>query len=282
MIRARLALLGSAAAFGLMAVLARRLSRPDMGFTAGHLSVLRFAVGVVLCLIAFWIRPALHTPGDRRLLVLRGLSGGLVVVLYFEALARIPAGEAGIIYNLFPVLATLFALAFFRERPTVHLALALALATVGVGLVLGQGRLAISLGKGEGAAFGAALFAALSANAIRAARPRSNATTIFFWFSLVGIPVVLPFALDPWPRAPLAWALGLAMSLCALAAQVLMAEAYGALSVPEAAVWLQLTPVATYLFALPVLGEPIRAWGLAGILLAVGGVAYGTVLGHRR
>lgn len=279
---ARLALLGSAGAFGAMAVLARRLSRPDMGFTAGHLSVLRFAVGVAVCLAAFRIRPSLHSPGDRRLLVLRGLSGGLVVVLYFDALARISAGEAGIIYNLFPVIATVMSLFLFKERPTLHLAGALALATAGVALMLGQGRLAIGLGRGEGAALAASFFAALSANAIRAARPTSNATTIFFWFSLVGLPVVIPFALDPWPRVPAAWALGVVMSLLALAAQVLMARAYGALSVPEAAVWLQMTPVATYLLAWPILGERLSPWGLGGIALAVAGVAYGTVLGHRR
>jgi len=279
---ARLALLGSAGAFGAMAVLARRLSRPDMGFTAGHLAVLRFAVGVGVCLAAFRIRPSLHSPGDRRLLVLRGISGGLVVVLYFEALARISAGEAGILYNLFPVIATVLSLMLFKERPTLHLAGALALATAGVGLVLGQGRLAIGLGRGEAAALAASFFAALSANAIRAARPTSNAITLFFWFSLVGLPVVLPFALDPWPRLPAAWALGVLMSLLALAAQVLMAQAYGTLSVPEAAVWLQMTPVATYLLAWPVLGERLSLWGLGGIALAVAGVAYGTVLGHRR
>jgi drug/metabolite transporter (DMT)-like permease len=278
---ARAALVGSALCFGLMAVLARRLSRPDMGFTPGHLSVLRFVVGIVLCLGAFRIRPRLYAPSNYRVLISRGITGGLVVVLYFYALAHIRAGEAGILYNLFPVIATAMSLFVFRERPTVHLLLAVVLASLGVVLVLGQGSVAIGVGRGELAALAAAFFAATSALAIRAARPTNNATTIFFFFSLVGLPVVAPFALSPWPRAPLPWLLGLFMSVAALGAQILMSEAYGALSVSEAAVWLQLTPIATYLIAVPVLGEPITGFGLVGVLLTVAGVAYGTLLGHR-
>jgi EamA domain-containing membrane protein RarD len=61
-----------------------------------------------------------------------------------------------------------------------------------------------------------------------------------------------------------------------------MSDAYGTLSVSEAAVWLQLLPIVQYLLAVPLLGEGVTAFGLAGVLITVAGVAYGTVLGHRR
>ena len=281
---ARLELAGAALCFGLMAILARKLTQPGIGFTAGHLSVIRFVVGLLLSLAAFQAWPGLYRPGNVRLLVLRGLSGGLVVVLYFFALSRIPAGEAGILYNLFPVFATAMALYLFRERPTIHLLVAVAADSVGVVMVLGQGgaSLALRLGPGEIAALAAAVFAAVSANAIRAARPTDNAPTIFFFFCLAGLPVVLPFALDPWPLHLGAWLLALLMSVLAFAGQILMAQAYGALSVAEAAIWLQLMPVTQYLLAVPLLGERATGAGLLGVLLAVTGVAYGTILGHRR
>jgi drug/metabolite transporter (DMT)-like permease len=278
---ARCALAGSAFSFGLMAVLARRLSQPDLGFRAGQLAVLRFAVGILACLAAFRLRPGLYRPRNYPMLLSRGITGGLVVILYFHALARIPAGEAGVLYNLFPVLATVMSLRAFHERPTPHLLLAILAASAGVVLVLGQGHFAFSLGLGELAALAAAFFAATSAIAIRAARPYTNSMTIFFFFSLVGLPVVAPFAFGPWPHGMQAWLLGLLMSLMALAAQVLMAEAYGTLSISEAAVWLQLTPIANYLLALPLLGERLRPSGLAGVLLTVAGVAYATALGAR-
>jgi drug/metabolite transporter (DMT)-like permease len=279
--RARLLLLASAVSFGLMAVLARLLSHRDGGFSAGQLTVIRFVVGAAVSLAAFGLRPALHAPRNRRLLWSRGVSGGIVVVLYFLALARIPAGEAGMLYNLFPVIATAMSIRAFGERPTIHLVLALLVATVGVGLVLGNGTLRLGLGTGELLAIGAAFFAAVSAVTIRAMRSTDNAPTIFFYFCLGGLPVALPFALGPWPAGAGAWAIAALMGLAAYAAQVLMTQAYGALSIGEAAVWLQLTPLAQYALAAVLLGEPVTGAGLVGMLIGVAGVAYGTVLGHR-
>jgi drug/metabolite transporter (DMT)-like permease len=277
---ARAALVGSALCFGAMAVLGRKLSQ-GMGFSPGHLSVLRFVVGIAVCLVVFAVRPRLHAPTSYRLLITRGITGGLVVVLYFDALAHIHAGEAGIIYNLFPVFATIMSLFVFRERPTVHLVLAVLLASLGVVLVLGQGSVAIGLGRGELSALAAAVFAATSAIAMRAMRANTNSATIFFYFSLVGLVVVAPFALSPWPRALGPWMLALLMSFAALGGQWLMAEAYGSLSVSEAAIWLQLLPIVTYLMAVPVLGEAISGYAMAGVLITVAGVAYGTILGHK-
>ena len=274
--------MGSALAFGLMAVLARRLSTGPDRFSAGQLSVVRFAVGAAVSLLVFRLRPGLYRPRNLRLLVSRGLSGGVVVVLYFWALARIPAGEAGMLYNLFPAVATVMALRMLHERPTPALGAAILLATAGVVLVLGNGTLDLGLGWGEASALGAAFFAAVSANVIRAMRGTDNAPTIFFFFCLAGLPVVLPFALDPWPGGAVPWALAVAMALSAFAAQVLMTEAYGALSVAEAAAWLQLTPIAQYLLAALILGERVTAVGLLGILVSVAGVAWATMLLPRR
>lgn len=282
---ARVELAASALCFGLMAILARKLTRPEKGFTAGHLAVLRFVVGGLVTGAAFGLVPGLYRPRNYRLLVARGLSGGAVVVLYFYALAHMPAGEAGILYNVFPVMATGMSLVIFQERPTIHLWLAILAASLGVVLVLSQGHAGLSLGAGALAALAAAVFAAASANAIRAARHSENAATIFFYFCVAGLPVVLPFALTPWP--PLLggglgpWALAVLMSLLALGGQLLMSEAYGTLPVSEAAVWLQLLPIVQYLLAVPLLGERLTAPGLAGVLVTVAGVAYGTVMGSR-
>ncbi|HQR29449.1 MAG TPA: DMT family transporter [Anaeromyxobacteraceae bacterium] len=278
---ARLELVGCGVFFGLMAVLGRMLSTGPVRFTPGQLSVVRFGVGAAASLAVFAVRPSLYRPRNVPLLLTRGVSGGLVVVLYFTALARIPAGEAGMIYNLFPAIATFMALAALGERPSGRLWLAILLATAGVVLVLGNGTVRLGLGWGEGAALAAAVFAAVSANVIRAMRGTDNAPTIFFFFCLAGLPVVLPFALDPWPAGLVPWALAVAMALSAFAAQVLMTEAYGALSVGEAAAWLQLTPIAQFLLAALLLGEAVTLAGAFGIAVSVAGVAWTTTLGQR-
>ena len=279
---ARLQLAGAALCFGLMAILARKLTLPGMGFTAGHLAVLRFVVGALISLAAFGLIPGLYRPSNYRLLITRGLSGGAVVVLYFYALAHIPAGEAGLLYNVYPVIATGLSLVLFRERPSIHLWLAILAASLGVVLVLSQGHMGLGFGRGELAALAAAVFAATSANAIRAVRHTDNAATIFFFFCVAGLPVVLPFALTPLPGGLGPWALAVLMSVLAYGGQILMSEAYGTLSVSEASVWLQLLPIVQYLLAVPLLGERATAPGLAGVLITVAGVAYGTILGTRK
>jgi len=278
--RAQLAV--SALCFGLMAILVRKLSLPGMGFTAGQLAVVRFVVGALVSLAAFGLIPGLYKPSNYRLLVTRGLSGGAVVVLYFYALACIPAGEAGIVYNVFPVIATGMSLVLLKERPTIHLWLAILAASLGVVLVLSQGHLGFGFGRGQLAALAAAVFAASSANAIRAVRHTNNAATVFFFFCVAGLPVVLPFALTAWPGGLMTWVLAILMSLLGYGGQLLMSQAYGTLTVSEAAIWLQLLPIVQYLLAMPLLGERATLWGLAGVLITVAGVAYGTVMGHRR
>jgi drug/metabolite transporter (DMT)-like permease len=173
------------------------------------------------------------------------------------------------------------AVVLFGERPTVPLVLGIALATGGVALVLGDGRLAVGVGAGQFLAIGAACFAAVSAVVIRRMRATENAATIFFYFCLGGLPVAVPFALDRWPVDPRLWAVAGLMAVAAWAAQLWMSEAYGALTVPEAAAWLQLTPLVQAALAALVLGERPGAIGLVGMGIAVAGVALGSGVGIR-
>ena len=278
---ARAQLFLSGLMFGLLAALTRITARA--GFSAGQISVVRFSMGVFLTLALFAARPGTFAPVRHRLLLTRGALGGLAAFLYFIALARIPAGEATLLNNLFPIFAT--ALAFFtlRERPTVHLAIGLLLASAGVFLVLGGASGSFVLGWGHLAGVASALLGAGAVTAIRALRATDNAPTIFFAFCLGGLVMSLPFSFGPWPTRVDTWAIALfGVGGTSFAAQILMTHAYGALSVPEAAIWQQLTPVASYLWALVLLDERLAPVGVIGVALGLVGVFYGTVWGTRR
>ena len=94
--------------------------------------------------------------------------------------------------------------------------------------------------------------------------------------------VSCPFALSPWPTNAglgVIFALvGVGVTSCG--AQLLMTHAYGGLTVPEAAIWQQLTPVASYLWALMLLDERLAPLGVLGVGLGITGVVYGSVLGR--
>jgi drug/metabolite transporter (DMT)-like permease len=274
--RARALLFGAAFFFGLAATLTRLAT--TSGMNGGQATLIRFVVGLAAVVGLFVARPGTFRPLRKGLLATRGLFGGFAALLYFLAIERIPAGEATLLNNTFPIWAVALSFVVLNERPTVHLALALAIASAGVFLVVGRGGVALGLGE---------LFAVLSAIAggaavtsIRALRATENTPTIFFAFAVGGLLVSLPFALGEWPAGPTPYVAVLGVGIAAFAAQLCMTEAYGALSVSEAALWQQLTPIASYLWALT-LGERVTSSTLLGVLLGVAGIAYGTVLGHR-
>jgi drug/metabolite transporter (DMT)-like permease len=276
--RARGLLFGAGVLFGLSAVLARLAA--TSGMTGGQVTLVRFALGIAFVLTLFRARPGTFRPVRHGLLVSRGIFGGIAALLYFLAIERIPAGEATLLNNLFPIFAVTASFLLLKERPTLHLGIALLVASAGVFLVLGGGQASFGLGWGEAFGILSAAAGGLAVTAIRALRATDNAPTIFFAFAVGGLLLSIPFGFTPWPAAPAAWAAAAGVGVTAFAAQIFMTEAYGALSIPEAALWQQLTPIASYLWALT-LGEPI-GWATAvGVLLGVAGVVYGSLLGHR-
>ncbi len=277
--RARLLLFGSAVFFGLSAALVRVAA--NAGMDAGQVTLVRFSVGLAAIVPVFFLRKGTFAPRRPGLLVARALFGGLAALLYFAAIARIPAGEATLLNNTFPIWAVVLSLFLLDERPTGHLAAALAVASAGVFLVVGGGSVSFHLGTGELLGIASGLLGGAAVTAIRALRVAATpAPTVFFAFSLGGLAVSVPSVAAHWPGGWLPWVAAVGVGLSAFLAQLAMTEAYGALSVPEAALWQQLTPIASYLWALGI-GERIGPSTLAGVLLGVGGVFYGSVLGHR-
>jgi len=274
-------MLASAVSFGLAALLVRVAA--GRGMSGAQVATVRFAVGLAAVVALLALRPGTFRPARHGLLAVRGLVGGLAALLYFLALARISAGEATLLNNLYPIFAVGISIVALGERPTLHLALALLLASAGVFLVLGGGGVRLALGWGEVFGILSGLAGGVAVTSIRALRSSAaavNAPTIFFAFSLGGVLVAAPVAWTAWTADPWAWSAALATGLAAALAQLAMTEAYGGLSVPEAAVWQQLTPICAYLWALLV-GEPLGGATALGVLLGITGVVYGSLFGHR-
>ncbi len=276
--RARALLFAAGVLFGLSAILVRLATRA--GMAGGQVTLVRFALGLAFVIALFRARPGTFRPRRHALLISRGLFGGIAALLYFLAIQRIPAGEATLLNNTFPIWAVVLSFVLLNERPTIHLAIALLVASAGVFLVLGGGQVSFGLGWGETLGIVSGVFGGAAVTSIRALRATDNAPTIFFSFAVGGFLVALPFGLGPWPHGALPWLAAVGVGVSAFAAQLCMTEAYGALDIAEAALWQQLTPIASYLWALT-LGERIGWPTVIGVLLGVAGIVYGSVLGHR-
>ncbi len=277
--RARALLFGAGVLFGLSAVLAKLASRDGL-MSGGQVTLVRFLVGIVAVLTLFTARPGTFRPVRYGLLASRGLFGGIAALLYFLSIELIPAGEATLLNNTFPIWAVLISFFILKERPTVHLAVALLVASAGVFLVLGGGQLTFGLGTGELLGIASAAFGGVAVTSIRALRATDNAPTIFFAMALGGVLVSIPYGFGAWPREATPWLAAGGVGLVAFLAQLLMTEAYGALAVPEAALWQQLTPIASFAWALSI-GERLTGMAAVGVLLGIAGVLYGSLLGHQ-
>ena len=276
---ARALLFTSGVFFGLSALLARIAASGPAGMTGAQATVVRFALGLAAVVTLFRLRPGTFRPVQKGLLVSRGLFGGISALLYFVSISLISAGEATLLNNTFPIFAVVVSFFFLGERPTFHLAIALVVASAGVFLVLGGG-VHFELGLGELLGILSGLAGGCAVASIRKLRSTDNALTIFSAFSVGGLLVALPFSWSRWPTAPVTWLAAFGVGVAAFVAQLCMTEAYGQLDVAEAAVWQQLTPIATYLWAM-LIGEQITFVTMTGVLLGVAGVVYGSLLGHR-
>jgi drug/metabolite transporter (DMT)-like permease len=154
--------LGSAAAFGAMAVFGKLAY--DNGTTVGTLLAVRFALAAAL----FWalVFASRETVAELRALVRRDLAIalGLGAVGYaaqagcfFAALERIDASLLSLMLYTFPAMVAVAAIVLGRERADAARFGALALASVGLVLVLASARPGALDPLGAGLALGAAM-----------------------------------------------------------------------------------------------------------------------------
>jgi drug/metabolite transporter (DMT)-like permease len=128
--------LGSAAAFGAMAVLGKLAY--DDGATVGTLLALRFSIAAAL----FWVVAPwseVRAVGPRDVGVGLGLGAGVYAAQaggYFAALERIDASLLSLLLYTFPAIVAVASIALGRERVSARRLVAVALVSCGLVLVL--------------------------------------------------------------------------------------------------------------------------------------------------
>ena len=128
----------SAAAFGSLAIFGKQAYAGGLG-VVGVLTV-RFALAAPLLVgLALAARRSLRLgrPAVLRLLALGGVGYAIQATLFFNALARIPAGTAALLLYLYPALVTAGAVALGRSRLDRATVAGLVLSLAGIVLVLG-------------------------------------------------------------------------------------------------------------------------------------------------
>jgi drug/metabolite transporter (DMT)-like permease len=269
----RLALVVSALVFGVMASTAKRASARLPG---PEVALLRFVVGALACaavpLFGVRLRPV-NWVG----LGLRGVFGGLAVLLYFTAIAHLPVGTATLLNYTAPIYTALFAAIFLRERVGLATALALLAAFGGVVLVLradappGQ----LGIGRWELCGMASALLSGAAVTTIRAVRRTDGSWEIFAAFCLVGVLATIAPAWRGWVSpTPFEWVLLVAVGALSVLAQVLFIHSLRYIRAATSGVVSQLTPVTALACGVLFLGDRLRPLALLGSAVTIGAVAW--------
>ncbi len=264
--------------FGLMATLVRLLAGV---VPSAQLTAIRFAVGLVGVALIFAARGRRPNLARWRLLLLRGLFGGVAVVTYFFAIERLGAASATVLNYSSPVYAALFAGWWLRETTAPLSRVGLVVATAGAALVaLSSGSGASALVPDVGAVAGvlSAVAGGAAMTVIKRLRDDTDAETVFFAFCAVGLVVSLPLAAPGWvPMAGPAVALAVGIGLLSIAGQLLFTWGMGFTTATAGSATTQLVPAVAWALSLTWLGEPVTPLGALGSLLCVGGVLLGVV-----
>ncbi len=213
--------------FALMNVCVKQLHR----LPVLEIVLVRSVVSVGL---SYWaVRRAglpLAGPENRLLLISRGTTGALALVLYFSSLQHLPLAVAAMLQYLAPIFTALVGIWAVREpvRPAQWACFGLAFA----GVVLAQTDTTVlppNAWRWVLVGVTAALVSGVSYNTIRRLRGREHPLVIVFWLPLVALPFGLVGTVlhGVWPT-PSEWGWLLLTGLFTQGAQVTMTRAYQA------------------------------------------------------
>jgi drug/metabolite transporter (DMT)-like permease len=136
----------------------------------------------------------------------------VAIVLYFQAIDRVPVAHAVLMQNTYPLFIAALSIPILRERPGLGTVGCFAFAFAGIAVMLEP-----SLASGHAPLLGyglglvSAVFAAGAVMATRALRRTDSAVSIFYYFSLVGSRVAADVSRGPMPSAGAA-----ALAVCRL------------------------------------------------------------------
>ena len=268
-------LVAAAVLFGLMAFVAKRAS---LHIPGTEVALVRFVVGL-LCVAAAGLTAVKLRPVNLRNLALRGIFGGIAVLLFFVAIEELPVGIATLLNYTAPVFTAIDAGIFLGEKVSRATALALALTMLGVVLVVVGGATGASgfagFGIWELCGLASAVLSGAAVTAIRVARRTDGSWEIFGAFCLFGALVTAPMAARTWvwPSA-YEWLLLVCVGLLAVAAQLLFTHALREVKAAVSGVIMQLTPVTALVLGALFNHDRITALAAFGAALTICAVAY--------
>lgn len=213
-----------------------------------------------------------------RLAMFAGIAFALDLGFWHYGIKYTSVANATVLSNLTPVVVTLFAWVFLKQRPRPLFLLAVVIAVGGawtMALEKGGGP-GIDPPLGNALSATTALWYALYMLAIGEARKTEGASRLMFWSGMIGAPLILIAALGMGeqiiPAGPAGWAACAGLGLMHVAGQGSIAWAMGRLPTALASVVVLIQPVVAAWLGFILFAEAIGPIQALGAGVALGGV----------
>ncbi|MBT9585088.1 EamA family transporter [bacterium] len=239
------------------------MSPLQVAFFRSFLCLLLMAPLLVRDLKSHPIRATMVKP-----LLLRSLAGGLAMVFYFQAIARLPLATAVLLNYTSPLWAGLFAFLYLGEALSVGLVLAYPLALTGVLMVLGGPGCYDDLG-GVGLALASAVMAGAAYTALRGVAGTPPSIVVSGLCLITSLCTAPACYLNYVPPTQIEWGILWTCALSSAAAQILMTLGYRTSSAAAASTVGLATVAVSGLLSCLILGETLhlKQWTGIAILL---------------
>jgi drug/metabolite transporter (DMT)-like permease len=215
--------------------------------------------------------------GNRRsLLFLRGLLGCAALTCFYFSIVHLPLAEATVIQYTNPVFVALLAGIVLGERLGPRELVGVVASMAGV-LMIARPSFLFDGGATinplhVAIAVAGALFSAIAYVTVRKLRGIDHPLVIVFYFPIVTVPLVLPFALLDWIwPTPVEWAVLVGIGTATQIAQVYMTRGLQLEPAGKATAVAYLQIVFAALWGILILGEQPDRWSVLGAAVIIGG-----------
>ena len=217
---------------------------------------------------------------NKKLLIVRGVTGSIGLILYFTTLQKIPLATAVTLQFLFPIFTTILGIFIVKEKVHPMQWLFFAMSFVGILIIKGWdprfNNLYLLMG------IGAAFFAGIAYNMIRKLKTTEHPLVIVMYFPLVTIPIaggvssviwVMPEGWD--------WMFLLLVGVFTQIAQLFMTKSYQLEEISKVSSLQYIGIVYGLLFGYFIFGESYDIMAYVGIGLVLLGVILNVVFKNR-
>jgi len=244
---------------------------------AYKLSFFRFVIGLGLIATAVMSGRARLVFVNKKLLLLRGLTGGTAVFITLLCITKLGLGKGMVLINSYPIFGSIISAIFLKEKLRLFDIWAILMAMVGIYFLAYEKQHGFSLmvfGRYELLAVFGAVLAGFAVTLIRKLHDTDSSLAIYFSQCAVGMWLVIGPALSSERAVDFKGVfilLGIGTSITI--GQLLMTEGFKYVPVKTGSLLMMLETVLCYIASVVIFSEPLTWSSLLGSVLVIGACA---------